>query len=87
MGRGMSKRPVTVSRRHPYGHAMVDSSLRLSAEQREFLERRTRPFLDVSGMERPIVVLLEEAYLQGIRDCVQVLTGDCETNGDAVEGS
>lgn len=50
------------------------SNLRLSPDQRDFLRRRTRPFLDSNGVERSLPFLLEEAYIQGLRDATQVLT-------------
>jgi hypothetical protein len=41
----------------------------------DFLRRRTMPFLDGNGMDRPLSTVLQEAYLQGIRDAVDILTG------------
>jgi hypothetical protein len=40
---------------------------------RSLVERRTRPFLDHVGMERPIATLMQEAYLQGLRDAVDAM--------------
>lgn len=47
--------------------------MKLSQEMRDFLRRRTRPFLSYNGVERSLPFLLEEAYLQGIRDVMQVI--------------
>ena len=46
---------------------------RLAPEHRDFLRRRTAPFLDNVGLDRPLSSLLQEAYLQGIKDAMQVL--------------
>jgi len=46
---------------------------RLTNGQRDFLRRRTRPFLDSVGVERSLTFLLEEVYLQGMRDAVQTI--------------
>ena len=50
------------------------SSLKLSAQQRDLLRRRTMPFLDTVGIDHPLPFLLEEAYLQGMRDTIQAMT-------------
>ncbi len=50
-----------------------DESLKLSAEMRSLIERRTRPFLAHTGIDRPISVLMQEAYLQGMRDAVDAM--------------
>lgn len=50
-----------------------DGKMRISFEMQSLVERRTRPFLDNVGIERPIAVLLQEAYLQGLRDALQAL--------------
>lgn len=42
-------------------------------DQAAFVERRIAPFLDRFGMDRPIKVLLEEAYMQGMRDTLEAL--------------
>lgn len=47
--------------------------LRLTFEMRSLIERRTRPFLDNVGIERPIAALLQEAYLQGLRDAIDAM--------------
>ncbi|MCK1669398.1 hypothetical protein [Bradyrhizobium sp. 153] len=47
--------------------------LLLSEKQRDFLRRRTRPFLEGMGPDRPLSLLLEEAYLQGMRDAAQAM--------------
>lgn len=45
----------------------------LSPEMRDLIRRRTIPFLDSFGMDRPLSKILEEVYLQGIKDAVQGL--------------
>lgn len=42
--------------------------LHLSPEFRDLIRRRTLPFLDSAGIDRPLSLLLEEVYLQGLRD-------------------
>jgi len=49
--------------------------LPLSADQLDFLNRRTWPFLDGVGLQtHSIQKLLQEAYLQGVADAVDVYT-------------
>lgn len=48
--------------------------LPLTSELRDFLRRRTMPFMDQIGVERPLAFVLEEVYLQGMRDAVQAMT-------------
>lgn len=62
-----------MNRATPWEHPRVNGAMRLTAEQRDFLRRRTRPFLDSVGVERPLPFLLEEAYLQGMRDAAQTM--------------
>lgn len=45
----------------------------ISPEMRDFLKRRTLPFLDSVGVDRPLSFLLAEIYLQGMKDAVEVL--------------
>jgi len=47
------------------------SDLKLTMEQANLVNRRTRPFLDSFGMERSLETLLGEAYLQGMADAIQ----------------
>lgn len=48
----------------------------LNGEQQLFLARRTRPFLDAHSIAmRPLSLILEEVYLQGMADAAQVLRG------------
>jgi hypothetical protein len=48
----------------------------LSPEMRELLRNRTMPFLNDSGVAtRPLSFLLEEVYLQGMRDAAQAMEG------------
>lgn len=44
----------------------------LTAEYRDLLHRRTQPFLK-NGTHYSIEHLLQEAYLQGLRDAVDVM--------------
>ena len=44
------------------------SDMKLTQEARLLLWRRTAPFLDRVGMNKSVQHLLEEAYLQGLRD-------------------
>jgi hypothetical protein len=53
--------------------------LRFTPEQWDFLRRRTRPFLDSIGIERSLPFLLEEAYLQGMKDAMQVVE-ECDAD-------
>jgi hypothetical protein len=50
-------------------------NLKLTPDLRAFLRRRTAPFLDSVGLGRPLTFLLEEVYLQGMRDAVQTMEG------------
>lgn len=51
----------------------ANKKLQLTAEQRAFLRRRTIGFIDGIGLDRPLSFVLEEVYLQGIRDALQTL--------------
>lgn len=62
-----------MSARDKYTASLPKKPAVYSSDQREFLERRTRPFLDGIGVGKPLVHLLQEAYLQGVRDTVDVL--------------
>jgi hypothetical protein len=48
------------------------TNLKLSPELTDLVRRRTVPFLDNVGLTRPLSDLLAEAYLQGLKDAVQV---------------
>jgi len=50
-----------------------DSDLKLSEGMIDLIRRRTRPFLDGPGLDRPITKLLQEVYLQGITDAVDAM--------------
>jgi hypothetical protein len=52
----------------------------MTPEFRDFLRRRTMPFLDSVGLDRPISFVLEEVYLQGLRDATKTMekTDDTE---------
>lgn len=47
--------------------------LPMTPEMKDFLQRRTMPFLNQAGMAQPLSHLLEEVYLQGMRDAVQAM--------------
>jgi hypothetical protein len=47
--------------------------LKLTPEMREMLRRRTMPFLDSVGLDKPVSFLLQETYLQGMRDIIQAM--------------
>lgn len=49
---------------------------RFTAEQRDLLSRRTQPFLAKRGTGYPLDHLMQEAYLQGIRDAIQATEGE-----------
>lgn len=61
----------------------ANKRLKLSAEMQDFLRRRTMPFLDANGLTRPISFVLEEAYLQGMRDAVQAMEGADDADATA----
>lgn len=44
----------------------------LTVEQEMFVLSRTMPFLDRHGTTLPLTRLLGEAYVQGMRDAIQV---------------
>lgn len=47
---------------------------KFTPEMRDLLHRRTRPFLGWAGVStRPISMLLQEAYLQGMNDAIDAL--------------
>lgn len=45
--------------------------LELTTEQLDLLRRRTEPFLDDTGLRRPLLVVLQEVYMQGMKDAAQ----------------
>ncbi len=45
-----------------------------SSEMLDLMRRRTMPFLDVIGLQtRPLADIVQEAYLQGIKDACDAL--------------
>lgn len=56
----------------------------MTPEFQDFLRRRTMPFLNDSGMDRPLSFILQEVYLQGMRDAVQTME---EGNDEGTEGN
>lgn len=57
------------------GYFCTISTERYTEEQVDFLRRRTVPFLDRSGLDKPLWHLLQEAYLQGLKDATNVIRG------------
>jgi hypothetical protein len=53
--------------------AKANNRLKLTPDLQDFLRRRTTPFFDANGLSRPISFVLEEVYLQGMRDAVQTM--------------
>lgn len=47
--------------------------IRPTPEMRDFLRRRTMPFLDNIGLTRSLSFVLEEVYLQGLRDATEAM--------------
>jgi hypothetical protein len=54
-------------------HVYAGDRHRVSREIADLADRRTRPFIDHSGIDRPLSMLMQEAYLQGIKDAVQAM--------------
>lgn len=44
---------------------------KLTPAMRDLIARRTAPFLDTHGCQKPLTHLLQEAYLQGMTDAVE----------------
>ena len=59
--------------KEPLTHPKANDRLQLTPGQKQFIQSRTTPFIDSVGTNRPLIVLLEEAYLQGLRDAVQTM--------------
>ena len=55
-------------------HVYAGDRSRVSREMADLADRRTRPFIDHSGIDRPLSTLMQEAYLQGIKDAVQAMS-------------
>lgn len=50
------------------------TNLRLNRDERDFLTRRVRPFLDHGSVQtRSLSHLMQEAYLQGLRDAAETM--------------
>lgn len=56
------------------GYTARAGNLKFNQDMVDFLRRRTTPFLDSNGLDRPISQVLQEVYLQGIRDAVDVMS-------------
>jgi hypothetical protein len=64
-------------------HVYAGDRHRVSREIADLADRRTRPFFDHAGIDRPLSILMQEAYLQGIKDAVQAMEAQRVTlNGD-----
>lgn len=58
----------------PSYKASLNGRLKLTHEQAELVFRRAAPFADSWGVQtRPLVHLLQEAYLQGMADAVEAM--------------
>lgn len=61
--------------RPPEGQYRTTGSYKVPKEITEMATRRTRPFLDSVGIDaRPLGHVLNEVYLQGMKDAVDVLS-------------
>jgi hypothetical protein len=69
------KRGTKVGAGNQY-HLYAGDRHRVPREVADLADRRTRPFIDHAGIDRPLTVLMQEAYLQGIRDAVQAMEAD-----------
>jgi hypothetical protein len=58
--------------KHDYSPRLSD--LKLTPAMLDLVRRRTMPFLDNTGLTRPLSDLMAEAYLQGMQDAVQGFT-------------
>ena len=45
-------------------------NIRITAEMKDFMQRRTTPFLDKIGTGKPLDHLLQESYMQGMSDAI-----------------
>jgi hypothetical protein len=55
-------------------HAVLNPSFRVTPTERDFLSRRTMPFLDRHALEtRTLETILQEVYMQGMRDTLEAL--------------
>lgn len=55
--------------------------LAMTPGMRDFLRRRTMPFLNDTGIDRPLSFVLEEVYLQGMKDALQTMEEGDGTTG------
>ncbi len=54
--------------------AKLNADLKLSVEQADLVRRRVQPFANTWGIQtRPLIHLLQEAYLQGMSDAVDAM--------------
>lgn len=57
--------------------AKLNPDLKLSKEQADFVRRRAEPFADRWGVQtRPLIHLLQEAYLQGMADAAEAMKAE-----------
>lgn len=62
-----------MTRQAPDRARLRRNPIRMTPELKDLIRRRTRPFLDSIGIDRPVSFLLEEAYLQGMQDAVDAM--------------
>ena len=60
-----------------YIASMPKPAKHLPPEFRDLVLRRTLPFIEQRGSRYSLEHLMGEAYLQGMRDAVAVMTPDC----------
>lgn len=75
------KRGTKVGAQSQY-HLYAGDCWRVPREIADLADRRTRPFIDHSGIDRPLSTLMQEAYLQGIKDAVQAMDAQGTTRHD-----
>lgn len=58
----------------PQGHYSTCGTYNVPPHVADLARRRTQPFLDSIGMGKPLEVLMQEAYMMGIKDAVETMT-------------
>ena len=65
-----------------------DVAYPFSAEMLDLIHRRTMPFLNVLGLQtKPIAHIVQEAYLQGLKDACDALDHRDEVALDQLEAA
>ena len=63
----------------PQGQYRIAGRTKMPQEFRDFAQRRVMPFIDsISIQTRPLVLIMSEVYLQGIRDAVDAMEAKAE---------